>query len=81
VTENTLRASEIAHFVYCHRAWWYARQDYPSTTSNIRQTGVRWHRQQGRAVLAASCIRLLGYTALLGAAVVAAAYLTLRLLG
>ena len=76
MTEKTLRASEIAQFTFCHRAWWYAEQGHPSDDVEERLAGIRWHRQHGRAVLTAGCIRLLGYAFLLAAAVAGVAHLT-----
>lgn len=71
----TLRASEIAQFVYCHRAWWYAKQGCAPTNSGRRRIGTRWHHRHGRNVLAARNLRLLGYAFLLVAVAVALAHL------
>jgi hypothetical protein len=76
VAEQTLRASEINQFVYCRRAWWYARQGHPSSNLEMQLLGTQWHQRHGRTVLSAGCLRLLGYIFLLAAVVAAAVYLT-----
>jgi hypothetical protein len=81
VTEETVRASEITQFLFCRRAWWYAREGYPSDKLQAQLAGVRWHNRHGRTVLAAGCLRLLGYLFLITALVTAAAYLTTLALG
>ncbi|HEY45090.1 MAG TPA: hypothetical protein G4O11_14015 [Anaerolineae bacterium] len=73
---KTIRASEITQFTFCRRAWWYTRQGHPSDDSEERLAGIRWHRQHGRAVLAAGCLQLLGYAFLLSAVVAGVAHLT-----
>ena len=81
MTGVSLLASEIVQFVYCHRAWWYARQGHPSTNLTKQGVGLRWHRRHGRMVLTAGCLRLLGYAFLLAAVVAAVAHLTSLALG
>jgi len=81
VSRRTLRASELGQFAYCRRAWWYARQGAHSSNLEEQDRGTAWHQRHGRSVLAAGCLRALGW-ALLGAALVAtAAYLTSRIVG
>jgi hypothetical protein len=81
VAGKTLRASEIAQFTFCHRAWWYARQGHPSDNLEWQHGGDRWHRGHGQAVLVAGFLRMLGYGFLLAAVASAAAYLTALVLG
>jgi len=76
VSGTTLRAAEVAAYVYCHRAWWYERQGIPSEQAAARQEGTAWHRSQGRQAAAAGCLRLVGTACLLAAAMAAAIYLT-----
>jgi hypothetical protein len=76
VAGKTLRASEIVQFTFCRRAWWYARQGHPSDGLEEMLAGIHWHRQHGRAVLTAGCVRLLGYAFLLSAVVAGVAHLT-----
>jgi hypothetical protein len=81
VVGKTLRASEIAQFVFCRRAWWYACQGHTSENLEWQYVGERWHRRHGKAVLVAGFLRMLGYGFLLAAVVSAAAYLTGLVLG
>ncbi len=47
---ETLRASEIGHFRYCARAWWYARQGEPSTNWRELEAGSQAHMSLARRV-------------------------------
>ncbi len=81
MSERTLRASEIAHFLYCRRAWGYARQGYPRSEVERLEAGETFHGRHGRGVLAAGCLRTLGYVLVLAAVVVLAVHLTSLVLG
>lgn len=72
--KGTIRASEIGGFLYCQRAWWYAAQGIESGNQGQLELGERYHRQHGRAVIKAGCLRLVGYSLLLGALVSWAVY-------
>ncbi len=76
----TLQASEIVQFIYCRRAWWYARQGEASANVKELRAGTRWHRDHGRKVLGAGCLRVLGYIFLLAAVGFAVIYLTSNVL-
>ena len=76
MSSRTILASEVAEFVFCQRAWWYRRQGEPSANVAALRAGGAWHASHGREVLAAGCLRALGYASLLAAVVAAAAYLT-----
>lgn len=78
---RTLRASEIGEYLYCSRAWGYRRDGYQSQNLEQLQAGSNLHREHGRDVLAAGCLRTAGYALLLAAVVAGAAYLTALLLG
>jgi hypothetical protein len=81
VPSQTLRASEVAQYAFCRRAWWYARLGAHSANLEAQNRGVAWHRRHQRGVLAAGCLRAIGW-ALLGVALIAAAaYLTAVALG
>jgi len=54
---RTIRASEIGTFLYCHRAWWYRQRDVPSENEEEMAIGTEIHRQHGRSVVAAGCLR------------------------
>ena len=78
---RTLRASEIAQFMYCQRAWWYAREGQPSANESWLRAGEHWHTRHGRDVMMAGCLRVLGYGLMIASIVSAAAFLTARILG
>jgi hypothetical protein len=81
VRSRTLRASEVAQYAFCRRAWWYARQGAHSANLEAQDRGVAWHRRHSRGVVAAGCLRALGWVMLGAALVAAAAYLTALALG
>ncbi len=81
MSERTLRASEIAHFLYCRRAWGYARQGYPRSETGRLEAGEAFHGRHGRGVLVAGCLRTLGYVLVLAGVVVLAVHLTSLVLG
>lgn len=73
---RTLRASEIAAYVFCRRSWWYAlRGEIPSNQADL-SSGTDWHYQHGRQVLAANLLRLAAYALLLIGLTVIVVYLT-----
>jgi hypothetical protein len=76
-----LRASEVASYVFCARAWGYDRQGAVRQNAADLEVGAAWHRRHGRQVLAAGCLRGLGYGLILLSLVGTAAYLTSRALG
>lgn len=71
-TERTIRASEVAGYVYCERAWSLERQGRRPAASAALDSGLAWHRRHGRRVLMASGLRLAGWVFLLLAAVTSA---------
>ena len=81
MSQGTLKASEIALFSFCERAWWYARQGHESTNIERWAAGEDWHRRHGRRVMEASCLRSLGHALVIAAIVVAAILLTARWMG
>lgn len=76
-----VRASEVASYAFCARAWGYARQGVPSENEPALDAGTAWHRRHGRRVLRAGCLRLVGYALILSALVGTAAYLTRAAVG
>ncbi len=77
---RTIRASEVATFYYCQRAWWYQRSGITPANQMEMDDGIQLHARHGRSVLAAGCLRLAAYSLMLLAVVLLAVYLTLRLL-
>lgn len=69
MSENVIRASDIAAYVYCRRAWWLRRR-LGRQPANVRelQFGQEYHRQHGAAVGRASKFRRIALTLLLVAA-------------
>jgi hypothetical protein len=76
-----VRASDLASYMFCARAWWYARQGVPSDNVPAREVGAAWHRRHGRQVLGAGCLRWTGYALILLSLAGTAAYLTWRGIG
>lgn len=49
--ERLIRASEVAQYVFCHRAWWLAAvQELPSANIEELLAGERGHARHGRRV-------------------------------
>jgi hypothetical protein len=72
---RVIRASEIGAYLYCRRAWKYQRRDVPSENVQEMVFGAEIHRQHGRRVMAAGCLRTLALAMLLAAMVLFVAYL------
>jgi hypothetical protein len=77
---KTIRASEIGSFLYCQRAWWYARQGYDSENQGSLEAGRALHERHGQKVMLAGCLNILAYALLLLALVVAVAFVVLRVI-
>lgn len=73
---KTIRASEVGTYLYCARAWAYARQGIKSTNQAEMTSGSELHRLHGRQVLAASITRTLALILLLVALVLLVAFCT-----
>jgi hypothetical protein len=59
--EEIVRASEIASFAYCARAWWLGYvQGIPSAHQARMRAGTIGHRVHGRRVSLAIWLRRLG---------------------
>lgn len=72
MNRNTIiRASEIAQYRYCARAWWLGQvMGYQSTNLQAMQQGEERHQAHGRAVMRYHRVRWLALI-LLGLAAVA----------
>lgn len=62
MSDRIIRASEIAEYVYCQRAWWMSRVA-GLAPENIEQLemGAAHHREHGNLVLQARLARGLAY--------------------
>ncbi len=59
---RVIRASEIGEYVFCHRAWWLRRvQGYESANVQEMAAGTGVHAQHGRALWAASAMRVAAF--------------------
>ena len=72
-----IRASEIATYVYCRRAWWL-RQVQGYAPENVRElaTGQRYHEAHGRSAKQSFWLQRVAYVLLF----VAVAFLTFQFL-
>jgi hypothetical protein len=80
VSRRTIRASEIGVYLYCHRAWWYARTGTPSHNQGELAAGSELHRRHGRLALNLGCLRIAAYALILLALLLAAVYFTNQVL-
>jgi hypothetical protein len=80
--DDVIRASEIASYGYCARAWWLGQvQGVPSTHGARMRAGTGHHRAHGRRVTLAIWLRRLGTALLLLACLALAALLWLWVRG
>ncbi|HSM56388.1 MAG TPA: hypothetical protein VK879_09570 [Candidatus Sulfomarinibacteraceae bacterium] len=62
MSERVIRASEIAEYVYCNRAWWLSRvAGYAPQNVEELARGVAYHQTHGRGVRQARLARGLAY--------------------
>lgn len=71
---RTLRASEIAAYVYCQRAWWYQRLGVHSENTTELAHGSALHAQHSRETARITCLQIIGYSLLLVALVLVVVY-------
>lgn len=77
---RTVRASEIGAYLFCQRAWWYQKSGQPSQNLGEMAAGSELHYRHGRAALGIGCLRAAAYALILLALILAAVYLTGRLI-
>ncbi len=75
-----IRASEVGTYLYCARAWAYARKGIESSNQVEMTSGSELHRLHGRQVLASSLIRTLALILLLVALVILVAFCTRQII-
>jgi hypothetical protein len=75
-----IRASEVGSYIYCARAWWYARQGIEPSNQAEMITGSELHRLHGRQVFASRLTRALALLLLLIAIVLLAAFCTRQII-
>ncbi len=61
MSEKPLRASEIAEYVYCRRAWWLHRSGVRSENVRPLVAGSDYHQTHGKLVRKAHRARLAVY--------------------
>ncbi len=79
--DPVIRASEIAQYAFCARAWWLGRvRGYRSSNVAAMRRGVAGHRAHGRMVVGYHLLRRLavGLLVLAGLLVIAWLFLYLR---
>jgi hypothetical protein len=75
-----IRASEVGTYLYCARAWSYARKGIESSNQAEMTSGSELHLLHGRQVLASSLIRALALILLLAALVLLVAFCTRQII-
>ena len=79
--DDILRASEIAEYLFCARAWWLERvKGVPSLNVREMQQGASWHQRHGRAVERFHLLQRLAVALLILATAILAVWLW-RILG
>jgi hypothetical protein len=64
-SSQVVRASEVAQYVYCARAWWLGSvEGLPSAHTEALESGTAAHRQHGRQVQRTDRISRLAYLSL-----------------
>jgi hypothetical protein len=78
--DDIIRASELAQYTYCARAWWLGRAlGYRSTNLAAMEAGVARHQAHGRSVESYHGLRRLAVALLLLAGAALIAWLLLAL--
>ena len=62
-----IRSSEIGSYLYCRRAWWYAKKGEKSENQAEMTAGTEMHEQHGRQVVAAGLTHTLSIIIFLAA--------------
>ena len=75
-----IRSSEIGSYLYCKRAWWYARKGKTSENQAEMKAGTEMHEQHGRQVVTAGLTRTLAVIFLLAALVMIVSFCAAQIL-
>ncbi|MBT3320801.1 MAG: hypothetical protein HN392_00795 [Anaerolineae bacterium] len=75
-----IRSSEIGSYLYCHRAWWYAKKGKKSENQAEMKAGTRMHEHHGRQVIASGLTRALAIIFFLIALVMMVSFCTVQVL-
>ncbi len=75
-----IRSSEIGSYLYCHRAWWYAKKGAKSENQAEMTAGTKMHEAHGRQVVAVGLTRTLAIILLLLALVMMVSFCTAQIL-
>ena len=75
-----IRSSEIGSYLYCRRAWWYARKGKISDNQAEMKAGTEMHEQHGRQVVTAGLTRTLAVILLLVALMMMVSFCTAQIL-
>jgi hypothetical protein len=78
---KTIRASEIGSYLYCKRAWHYARLGLEPENQADLAAGTLLHQRHGRKVFAGSCVQALAVLMLIAALGLFTFYLVTNLVG
>ena len=62
---RTIRAAEIGTYLYCQRAWQYARRGEVSEHQREMTAGREMHYRHGQAALMMGCLQIAAYALLL----------------
>jgi CRISPR/Cas system-associated exonuclease Cas4 (RecB family) len=80
--KDIIRASEIAQYTYCARAWWLGRvQGHRSENLEAMRAGTARHRAHGRVVRGYQVLRSGALALLVLAALLLVAWLLLTAVG
>jgi hypothetical protein len=77
---KAIRSSEIGSYLFCRRAWWYARNGEESGNRAEMVAGTAMHEAHGRQVVATGLTRFLAVLFMLAAVVLLVAYCTAQVL-
>lgn len=77
---KAIRSSEIGSYLFCKRAWWYARKGAESSNQAEMKAGTALHERHGRQVVASGLLRGLAVILLLVAVMLFVSYCTAQVI-